>query len=449
MTDAKKTQTLELLQDVLKKAKGFGATAADVVLADAGSVSVTRRLGKLEALSRSETAEIGLRVFVGRQSAIVSSSDRAPEVLAQMAERAVSMARAVPEDDFAGIAAPGELGKDFPDLDLYDDTEVPVEKMNELADAAEQAALAVKGVTNSEGAEFGAGRDVVYYVGSNGFVGSYASSGFSLSVSVIAGDGAMETDYDFDSASHFADLQDAAGIGRTAGERAVRALNPRKGGTKKLPVVFDRRIAGSLIGSLAGAISGSAVARGTTLLKNSMGKQVFARGLTVVDDPFMKRGRRSRPFDAEGLLPQKRLIVDDGVLTGWLLDLRTARQLGLHSTGNAGRGASSQPSPRPANFYLQNGTQELSALLADIEEGFYVTQMMGGGGNPVTGDYSRGARGFWIEKGQIAYPVSEMTVAGNLKDIWLNMIPANDLGRLRYGIDAPSLRVDGLMVAGA
>ncbi|MBI1215252.1 MAG: TldD/PmbA family protein [Alphaproteobacteria bacterium] len=448
MTDAKKAETLELLEGLLKQAKGFGASSADAVLSDSSSVSVTRRFGKPETLSRAEEAEIGLRVFVDKKSAIVSSSDRSPEALKQMAERAVSMAKAVPEDGFSGIAEAEELAKDWPDLDLFDGTELPVEKMADLADEAEQAALEVKGVTNSEGAECGSARDMVYYVSSNGFAGGYASSGFSLSVSVIAGTAAMETDYDFDAAAFFADLMNPAEIGRSAGERAVRALNPKKGGTKIMPVVYDRRVSGSLVGALAQAVSGSAVARGTTMLKDKMDQQVFAKGLTVVDDPFLKRGRRSHPFDAEGISPQKRNIIDDGVLTGWLLDLRAARQLGLKSTGNAGRGASSPPSPRPANFFLQPGAQSLDALIADIDEGFYVTQMMGHGANTLTGDYSRGARGFWIEKGKITYPVSEMTVAGNLKDMWMNMTPANDLGRLRYGIDAPSLRVEGITVAG-
>lgn len=443
-----KNDTLNLLQDLLRKAKGFGATGADVVLSDASSVSVARRLGKPEAVKRSEEADIGLRVFVGKKNAIVSSSDRSPDALAQMAERAVAMAKNVPEDPYAGLADPAELATSFPDLDLYDAAEVSMEKMAEYADRAEQAARDIKGITNSDGAEFGYGKDVHYYVASNGFAASYPSSGFSLSVSVIAGkDTAMETDYDFDSTAYLADLDSPEKIGKSAGERAVRALNPKKGPTKQVPVVFDRRIAGGLIGSLAGAISGSAVARGTTMLKDKMGQPVFNSAITIVDDPFLKRGHRSHPFDGEGVTPQKRAIIDKGVLTGWLLDTSSARQLGLKTTGNAARGAGSPPSPRAANFYMQPGTVSVDDLIKDIDEGFFVTQFLGGSGNIITGDYSRGARGFWIEKGRIAYPVSEMTIAGNLKDMWMSCTPANDL-RMKHGVDAPTVRINGMMVAG-
>lgn len=439
---------LTLLSDLMKQAKGFGATAADAVLADSSSVAVQRRLGKAESLTRSEEAEVGLRVLVGNKQAIVSSSDKSPETLAQMAERAVAMAKAVPEDQFAGIADPDQLATSFPDLDMYDPAELSVEQMADLADAAEDAARAVAGVTNSEGAECNAGRETVYYAASNGFAQGYRASGFSLSVSVIAGkDTAMETDYDFDSVTFLSDLKNPAEVGKSAGERAVKALNPRKGKTKQVPVIFDNRVSGGIIGSLAGAISGSAVARGTTFLKNKMGAQIFADGITVVDDPFLKRGMRSHPFDAEGIAPTRRNIIDDGTLTGWLLDLSSARQLGLQTTGNAARGASAPPSPRPANFYMQAGSLPVDVLIEDIQEGFFVTQMMGSGANPVTGDYSRGARGFWIENGKIAYPVSEMTIAGNILDMWLRLTPANDL-TLKYGIDAPTLRIEGMTVAG-
>jgi len=448
MTSPVNPDMLNVLQDLLKAAQDFGATAADAVLADSTSVSVQRRLGKAESLSRSEEAEVGLRVFVGKQQAIVSSSDKSPDTLRQMAERAVAMARAVPEDKYAGIAEAEQLATAFPDLDMYDGTQISVEKMTALADAAEDAARAVSGVTNSEGAECSAGSEAVYYAASNGFAQGYAGSGFSLSVSVIAGrDTAMETDYEYDSVTFLADMKDPAEIGRSAGERTVAALNPRKGKTKQMPVVFDRRVSGGIIGSLAGAISGGAVARGTTFLKDKMGQQIFAADITVVDDPFMKRGMRSHPFDAEGVAPSKRNIIENGVLTGWLLDLSSARQLGLQTTGNATRGASSPPSPRAANFYMQPGSLTPEALIAEIEEGFFVTQMMGSGANPVTGDYSRGARGFWIENGKIAYPVSEMTIAGNIKDMWMNLTAANDLV-FKYGVDAPTLRIGGMTVAG-
>jgi PmbA protein len=441
--------TLTLLQDLLKRAAGFGATDADVILTDSSSVSINRRFGKPEAIHRSEEADIGLRVFVGRKSAIVSSSDRAPEALIQMAERAVAMARCVPDDPYAGIAGPAEITKSFSDLDLYDATEISVEKMNDCADRAEQAALGVKGITNSDGVEFSCGKDVFYYAASNGFAGSYASSGFSLGAAVIAGEGAdMQVDDDFDSATFLFDMKAPEIIGKSAGERAVRALHPKKIQTQQAPVIFDKRISGGLLGALASAISGAAVARGTTLLKDKMGQQVFSSAITIIDDPFLKRGHRSHPFDGEGILPQKRAIIDRGVLAGWLLDLSSARQLGLKTTGNAGRGSGSPPSPRPANFYMQPGHMTFNEMIGGISSGFYITGLMGSGSNIVTGDYSRGAKGFWIENGKIAYPVAELTIAGNLRDMWLHCTPANDL-EFKFGIDAPSLRIDGMTIAGA
>lgn len=445
----RKRRMLEVLETLLKKAKAAGADSADAILTDSGAVSVSHRMGKLESVVRSEESEVGLRVFVGKRQAIVSSSDKSLAALEEAASRAVAMAKASPEDPYAGIAASEEIARDFPDLDLHDATDISVEKMSALAAAAEEAALTVKGITNSDGAEFNAGKSTAYYAASNGFARGYPSSSFSLSVSVVAGkDMAMETDYDFDAAAFLSDIKSPALIGRNAGERAVRALNPKKGRTCRVPVVFDSRVAGGMIGSLAGAISGPAVARGTTLLKNKMGEQVFAKGLVVTDNPFLKRGMRSHPFDAEGIAPQRRNIIEDGVLTGWLLDLASARQLKLQTTGNAVRGTGSPPSPRPANFYLHAGQQTPEQMVAEIDEGFFVTEMMGSGANIVTGDCSRGARGFWIERGRISYPVSEMTIAGNLKDMWMNMMPANDL-EFRYGIDAPTLRVDGMTVAGA
>lgn len=449
MTDLKNPAMLDLLQDVLKKAKNAGATQADAVLSDSASVSIMRRMGKPESVTRSEEAEIGLRVLVGRKQAVVSSSERGRDALYEMAERAVAMAKSVPEDPYAGIADAEELAKTFPDLDMYDATEISLEDMNTLADRTEQAGLGVKNVTNSEGAECGTGTETVYYAATNGFSGGYTSSGFSLSVSVIAGkDTGMEVDYAYDSANYLGDLKSPEDIGREAGERAARSLNPKKGATMRVPVVFDGRVAGGLLSTLSHAISGNSIARGTSFLKDKMGQNIFASGITVMDDPFLKRGPRSRPFDAEGIAPQKRAIIDDGRLTGWFLDLSSARQLNLRSTGNAARSASSVPSPRPSNFYMTAGKQSPQELIAGIERGFFVTRLMGAGGNTVTGDYSKGAGGFWIENGEITYPLSEMTIAGNLLQMWMNLTPANDL-RIKTGIDAPTLHVDGMTVAGA
>jgi len=440
---------LDLLHDLIARARRAGADAADVILVRSESLSHARRLGKLEKLERSESRDLGLRVFIGKRQAIVATTDTASKTLDEIAQRAVAMARVVPEDPFCGLADPDQIFKDTPqDLDLNDPSEPSTERMIRMAQAAEDAAMAVKGVSNSEGAEAGWGRTSVALAASNGFSGGYAVSRHSLSVSVLAGEGtAMERDYDFSSTVHASDLDDAARLGTNAGERAVRRLNPRKVSTTSVPIVYDRRIAGGLVGHLSGAINGAAIARGTSFLKDRMGKAVFAKGIAIVDDPHRKRGLRSKPFDGEGLANTRRNVIEDGVLTTWFLDLRSARQLKLQSTGHAARGVGGPPGASPSNLYLAAGTKTPAELMADIKEGFFVTELMGSGVNGVTGDYSRGATGFWIENGQPAYPVSEVTIAGNLKDMFPKLTPANDL-RFQYGTDAPSVRVDGMTVAG-
>ncbi len=442
-------QALDLLADLIAKARAQGADAADAVVVGSVALSNAQRLGELERLEREESQDLGLRVLVGRRQAIVSSTDTSAEALAGLVERAVAMAKSVPEDQYCGLADPDQLATDHPDLDIFDPDEPAPETLIERARACEDAARAVTGVTNSEGAEASWSMSRVSLAASNGFSGSYAGSRHSLGVSVLAGEGlGMERDYDFTSTVFSADLEDPETVGRRAGERAVRRLGPKKAKTAKVPVVFDPRVAGGLIGHLAGAINGRTVARGTSFLKDKMGEQVFARGLNIVDDPHRARGLRSKPFDGEGLENTRRCVVEDGVLKSWLLDLRSARQLGLASTGNASRGTSSPPGPSATNLYLEAGAESPEALIGEIDAGFYITEMMGMGINGITGDYSRGASGFWIEKGALAYPVSEVTVAGNLKDMFLALTPADDL-EFRYGINAPTLRVDGMTVAGA
>jgi PmbA protein len=440
---------LDLLQDLIGRAGRAGADAADAVLFEGVSLSHGRRLGKTEKLERAEGRDLGLRVFVGRQQAVVSSTDRSPAALAELLERALAMARTVPEDPFCGIAEPQEIAREWPALDLLDPVEPAAETLIERARAAEEAALAVAGVTNSEGAEAGWGRSFVALAASNGFAGTYAGSSHGLSASVIAGSGTqMERDYDFSSAIHAGDLRDPAAIGRTAGERAVRRLGARKMPTCRCPVVFDPRVARGLISHLLGAISGPAIARGTSFLKDRLGQRVFPAEITIIDDPHRGRGLRSKPFDGEGVANRRRALIDGGVLTTWLLDLRSARQLGLKTTGHAARGAASPPAPAATNVWIEPGKVSPQALIADIERGFYVIEMMGMGVNGVTGDYSRGAAGFWIDHGEITFPVSEMTVAGNLKDMYLRLVAADDL-EFKTGVDAPTLRLDDLTVAGA
>jgi PmbA protein len=439
---------IALAERLVKAARAAGADAADAVAMRSVSQSVEVRDGQVEESERAEGDDMGLRVLVGRRQAVVSTNDVTSESVPALAERAVAMARAAPEDRFAGLADPTLLAREFPDLDLVDRELPEVSALEAAARRAEEAGRAVNGVSKSGGASASAGIGGMVLLTSHGFSGAYLGSRHSLSMQAIAGEGtAMETDYDFSSALHAADLDPPETIGRNAGERAVARLNPRKVSTRKVPVVFDSRIAGSLIGHLASAINGSAIARKTSFLKDKRGEPVFAPGIDIVDDPLRRRGLRSHPFDAEGV-PGKRLkLVADGVLTTWLLDCATARELGLATTGHAQRSASSTPSPGPTNLHLEPGKLSTDALIADIEEGFYITDLIGAGANIVTGDYSRGAAGFWIEKGERTYPVSEVTIAGHLLDMFRSLTPGNDL-RFRYGTNAPSIRVEGLTIAG-
>ena len=441
---------LALLSDLIDRAAKAGADAADAVLLDSQSLSLAQRLGKPERVERAENSDLGLRVFVGRRMALVSSADRTPDALAEIVDRAIAMARATPEDAFCGLAEPDEIATtwDLDALDLADPVEPAAETLMVRAAEAEDAALAVAGVTNSDGAEAGWHRARVAMFASNGFAGSYAITGQSVSASVIAGEGTgMETDYDYSSAAYGDDLDDPAEVGRSAGQRAVGRLGARKIETARMPVVLDQRVAGSLVRHLVGAISGPAIARGTSFLKDRMGEEIFGPGIRIIDDPLRPRGHRSKPFDGEGIATRRQVIVDNGRLATWLLDLRSARQLQLRSTGHASRGTASPPGPAPTNLFLEPGPATVTALLADIDQGFYVTQMMGMGVNGITGDYSRGASGFAIEGGKIAYPVNEVTIAGNLKEMFRALTPADDL-RFRTGVDSPTVRVDGMTVAG-
>lgn len=439
---------LSLLGNLVAKAKKAGAEAADAVHVASTGLSHAQRLGQPERLEREESHDIGLRVMLGKRQAIVSSTDLAADSLDELVERALAMARVVPEDPYCGLAAADELANTVPDLDILDQVEPAPEVLIERARACEEAARAVAGVTNSEGAEASWSRVDIALVTSNGFARGYARSGHSVSVSVIAGEGlGMESDYDFASAVYGSELDDPAEVGRRAGERAVQRLGSKKPPTRRLPVVFDPRVSNSLLRHLAGAISGPSIARGTSFLKDRLNHQIFAKGITIVDDPHRPHGLASKPFDGEGLANRRMNIVDDGRLTTWILDLSSARQLGLRSTGHAARGTSSPPSPSTSNLYMEPGSVTPAELLADIADGFYVTSLMGMGINGVTGDYSRGASGFRIEKGELTVPISEATVAGNLKDMFLNLTPADDL-IFRYGANAPTLRIDGMTLAG-
>ena len=438
----------ERLDDLVRRAVAAGADAADAVLFESANLSVAQRLGASEGIERAESQDIGLRVFRGRRQAVVSSTDVSADALAGLIERAMAMAGAVPEDPYCGLADRALLAADIPDLDLADDAEPTPEALVAQAAAAEDAARAVAGVTNSEGAEAGWSRARIALVTSDGFSGGYGVTQFSIGASVIAGEGTtMERDYDHASARFAADLDDPVAIGRSAGERAVARLGPRKAPSGAAPVIYDPRASRGLLGHLGSAIGGPAIARGTSFLKDRLGEAVFADGVTITDDARRPRGLRSKPFDGEGVATAARDIIDGGVLTSWLLDSRSARQLGLASTGHAARGTSTPPSPQSTNLYLAPGTLSPDDLIADIDRGFYITELIGMGVNGVTGDYSRGAAGFWIENGQRTHPVSEVTVAGNLAEMFRHLTPANDLV-FRYGVDAPTVRIDGMTVAG-
>jgi PmbA protein len=440
---------LDRLADLVAAAKRAGADAADALLVQNASLSVSRRLGRIEQLERAEGFDLGLRVFIGKRQAIVSATDPDPRGFAALAERAVAMAKVVPEDPFGGLPDRFDPPRDAGPLDLFDPTEPSAEQLIERAAAAEDAALAVKGITNSEGADAGWGRVRVALAMSNGFAGSYARSSHSLSCTALAGTGTgMERDYEWSSVVHLSDLDDPATIGRRAAEKTLARLNPVRAKTARIPVVYDPRVSASLLGHLTSAINGAAVARGTSFLRDAMGTQVLPKGMVVRDDPTRRRGLRSRPFDGEGMAGGPRALVDDGVLTSWVLDWRSARQLGLASTGHASRGTGGPPGPATTNLWLEPGAVTPAALMADIAEGLYVTDLIGMGVNGVTGDYSRGAAGFMIRNGQLAEAVSEITIAGHLKQMFLAMVAANDL-TFRRGTDAPTIRVDGMTLAGA
>src|SRR6056297_787363 len=438
------TQMLNTLtQDLLQRAKAAGADAADVVAVTGNSVSIDVRSGALEQAERSESTDIGLRVFVGQRVANVSSSDVRSDSLAVMAERAVAMAREAPEDPHVGLADLAQLAEDrsFERLEMYDPAPEPTRE-------AESAALQVDGITQVSSASAAYGSQDVYLAASNGFSGGYQRSSRSTSCVAIAGTGTgMERDYDADQRIFQSDLRSAQDIGRTAAERTLERMNPRKPKTGAYPVLFDERISSSLIGHLLMAINGVAIARKSSWALDSLGKEVLPGHLSLTEDPHRVRVAGSRPFDAEGLPTQKRDIVKDGVLTGWTLDLATARKLGLQPTGNAARGTTTGPSPSVSNIALTQGVMDREGLIAEMGTGLVVTSMIGSTINPNTGDYSRGAAGVWVENGAVAYPVSGVTIAGNLVEMLKQITPAND-ARPWLSRVVPSLLVEGLTLAG-
>ena len=441
-----------LTKSLLQAATKAGADSAEAKAVQATSLSVDVRGGALEQAERSEGIDIGLRVFVGQRAAVVSASDISARTIDEMAVRAVAMAREAPEDPYAGLAAPEQLAQswDIDALELCDPTPEPSpEMLQEDAARAEAAALAVKGVTQVQSASAGYGAQEVFTAMTNGFEGGFSRTDRGLSCVAIAGTGTgMERDYDGDGRIFQSDMRSAEDIGQSAGNRAVERLDARKPPTGAYPVLFDERISSSLIGHLLSAVSGGAVARGASFLRDAMGQAVLPDHLSLIEDPHRPRTCGSRPFDAEGLATRKRLIVENGILQGWTLDLANARKLGMDPTANAARSTSSGPGPTNWNVALTQGEQTRAELIRDMGTGLLVTSMIGSTINPNTGDYSRGAAGFWVENGEITHTINECTIAGNLREMLRVMIPAND-ARTHLSRVVPSLLVEGMTLAGA
>lgn len=438
-----------ILDHLLTAAKRAKADAADAVIYRSISSSVACRLGKLEELERSESRDLGLRVLIGRRQAFVSTTDFSKRALDELVGRCAAMAKTAPEDPYCGLAPAERLARPpFPNLDLGDFAEPDTATLRRRAAECEASALAVKGVVNSDGAGAGYGEGRKWFATSGGFLGSSAGGHHSLSVTVIAEDGAgMERDYDWDSKTHASDMRSPESIGARAGARAVARLSPKKIKSQTAPVIYDRRLSSSLLSTLAGAINGAAIARGVSFLKDKKGARILPRGLNVIDDPHIRRGHGSRPFDGEGVAAAALKIVDGGVLTDWLLNSAQSRQLGLECNGRATRGVGGPPGSGPTNMYLENGKVPLAALMAEAGKGLLVTDKFSPQVNSNTGDYSVGCAGFWFENGEIAHPVSEITVAGNLLDMFGALVPANDL-EFTGAINAPSLLVGEMMIAG-
>ena len=437
-----------LLTDLIARARKASADAADAIMFESESLSVSWRLGKKEGVEREESHDLGLRALVGKGQAIVSSTDLKTSTLEDLVDRAITMAQNAPADPYCEIPSTESSPMAQTDLELCDSREISPKELFELAAETEDAARSVEGVTNSEGAEATKNQGHIALASSSGFTGEYSVTNFGASVSVIAGqDTEMERDYEYSSTRFFEDLMTPSAIGKSAGEKAVARQKPQKVKSQQVPVIFDPRLSGGLPRLLSGLISGASIARGTSVLKEKLMEKIFPETISICDDPHRLRGLASRPFDGEGQFGAMKKVIDKGVLTTWLMDTRSANQLGLSSTGHAIRGPSSAPSPGPSNLYMTEGKISRDELIGEVKNGFYITEMMGMSFNSLTGDYSRGASGFWIENGSITFPVNEMTVAGNIIDMFANLTAADDLS-FKYSTNAPTIRVDGMTVAG-
>ncbi|MES0880176.1 TldD/PmbA family protein [Roseibium sp. SCP14] len=431
---------------LVEAARKAGADACDAIAVTGVSLGVDVREGKVEETERAEGDDVTLRVFVGKRTAAVSANQL--DDADGLAERAVAMAKVAPEDPFAGLADEALLVKKLPELELLDTKEMTAESLTDMALAVEEAGLAVDGVSKSGGAGASWRLAGIVLATSHGFQGSYLSSRYGTSMTAVAGEGTqMERDYDFDSRTYFEDLEDPSAIGRRAGERAVRRLNPQKLSTRTANVIYESRAARSILGHLTGAINGASIARKTSFLKDRMGEAIFSPGIQVVDDPFKRRGAATRPFDGEGTKADVLNMIEDGVLQHWFLDGASARELGLTPNGRAHRSGSGT-TPGATNITLMPGEKSLEEMMAEAGNGLLVTDLIGHGVNGITGDYSRGAAGFWFENGKIVEPVSEITIAGNLNDMFKRLVPGSDLDN-RYSSATPSVLIEGMALAGS
>ncbi len=437
-----------ILNYVIENSKKLGANDVDAIIIDSTSLGSEVRLGKLINISRSASKAIGVRILVNQQQSMVSSADLSKESLDNMIESAIQMAKVTPKNEHLFLAKPDQLAKDFLDLDLYDANEPSAEELIELAKDTEEFALSNKDITNSEGAGASYGSSEISFATSNGFLRSYKTSTSSFSVSVIAGeDENMQTDYSYSYARHKKDLKTSKEVGNEAAKRVVAKLNPKKINTCEMPVIFDIRVARSLLGSFASAINGAAISRGTSFLLNSLGEQVFNSKVNIIDDPFIVRGIGSRNFDAEGISGSKLNMIENGIVTNYFLDLQTASKLNMKTTGHASRGLSSSPLPSYSNLYMLGGEFSVEEMIKSLKKGIIITETFGHGANIITGEYSQGAGGFYFEDGEILYPVSEITIAGNLKKMFQILVPANDL-KFESSINSPSLLIENMVVAG-
>jgi PmbA protein len=447
------TDYAQLAADLLQKAKACGATDADVVVADGATFSVQVRLSAVDRLTKAREKRLGLRVFLEARSASASTSDFSKDSLDRLVKDTCALAAAVAADEHSGLPAPGELaGRDLPALDLYDPAELETETQIGLARRAEAAAMAVDPrITNSEGADFNSSSGRVILGNTRGFLGEYSSSSFSVSVSPIAvgtnGQG-MQRDSWYAVGRKYAGLESPEAVGREAARRTIRRLGARKVPTQRVPIVFDPETAASLLSNLCSAVSGYAIYKGTSFLIGQLGTRVAPEAITVYDDALRVGGLGSRPFDGEGLPSRTTTVVRNGVLQTYLLDTYSARKLGLASTASASRGIGDSPSVGPTNFYLKAGDRSPDDIIASVKQGLYVTELIGFGINMATGDYSRGAAGLWIENGELTYPVEEITIAGNLKQMFMDIdMVGNDLV-FRGRIASPTIKVGGMMIAG-